>query len=310
MISISYKAKQFLLFIAKISVVGLAFWFIYQKLSDTKWLNWNEFQQVLSEKLTPWSILLILILSFINRFFEILKWKNLAQTIQKTSVYQATKQVLSALVFSLFTPNGLGEYGGKALFFEKSKTKNVIFLNFVCNGVQVIINVCCGLLGLLLLQYYDWAVGVIGVGFLLFLFVFFSRKITIKGYSVEKLIEKINQIPKSIHQKNTLLGLGRYLALWHQQYFIFMMLGVDLPYLTLITTSMSVHFLTSCLPNFQFLDFIVRGGVAVYFFGLLGINEWIVMLVIFLGWMLNTMLPVVIGSFFVMKYKVNFSSKE
>src|SRR5690554_2323855 len=194
MISISYKAKQFLLFVGKISLVGLAFWFIYRKLSNTDWLNWSDFQQILKDQLTIGSAFLILLLSFFNRFFEILKWKNLIQTIHKFSVYQATKQVLSALVFSLFTPNGLGEYGGKALFFEKSKTKNVIFLNFVCNGVQVIINVCCGLLKLLLLQYYDWALGVIGGGFLLFLFVFFSRKITFKGYSVEKLIEKINQI--------------------------------------------------------------------------------------------------------------------
>lgn len=309
MIPISYKAKQFLLFVGKILIVGLAFWFIYQKLSDTDWLDWDELKQTLRSKLTFGSIIIILFLSFINRFFEILKWRNLAHTLQQTSVYQATKQVLSALVFALFTPNGLGEYAGKALFFKKSKVKNVILLNFVCNGVQVIINICCGLVGLLLLQYYDWALGVVGVGLVLVLLILFSRKITIKGFSIENLIEKINQIPKSIHQKNTLLGLGRYLSLWHQQYFLFIILGVDLPYLKLIATSMSVHFLTSCLPNFQFLDFIVRGSVAVYFFGLLGVNQWAVMLVVLLGWMLNTMLPVIIGSFFVMRYKVNFSSK-
>lgn len=309
MISISYKAKQFLLFVAKILVVGLAFWFIYQKLSDTDWLEWNDFQQVLEEKFPVGSVFLIVLLSFLNRFLEILKWKNLAQTLQETSLYQATKQVLSALVFALFTPNGLGEYGAKVLFFEKSKAKNVVFLNFVCNGIQMIITIVFGLFGLLLLQYYDWFFGITGIGFFVFLFAFFSRKITIKGYSITKLIEKINQIPKPIHQKNTALALGRYLVFSHQHYYLFVLLGIDLPYLPLIATIMAVYFLASCLPNFQFLDFVVRGGVAVYFFGLLGVNEWIVMLVVFLIWLLNVVLPVVIGSFFVMRFNLNFSLK-
>lgn len=284
-------------------IVGLAFLFIYNKLSKTEWLDWTDLKQILTQKLTIGSALLLFLFSFFNRFFEILKWKNLANLLQVTTLYQAVKQVLSALVLSLFTPNGLGEYAAKALFFKKSEIKNVLLLNFVCNGIQIVINICFGLIGLLILQYYDWFSGVIAIGGVIFLFIFFSRKITIKGLSLQKIIKKINQVPKLVHQKNIVLGLGRYLALWHQQYLFFLILGVDLPYFTLLATIMSVRFLASCLPNFQFLDFIVRGGVAVYFFGLLEINEWIVMLVIFLEWILNVMLPVAIGSFFVMKFR-------
>jgi hypothetical protein len=75
-------------------------------------------------------ILFILSFSFLNRFFEILKWQNLVSHLRKISLSEATAQVLGALTAGIFTPNGLGEYAGKALFFEKSETKKIIFLEF------------------------------------------------------------------------------------------------------------------------------------------------------------------------------------
>lgn len=310
MIQNTHKAKQFLLLLTKFLVVGLAFWFIYVKLSKTDWLNWDDFKKIIAEKFTAGSIFLIILLSFLNRFFEILKWQNLANTIRKTSLYQATRQVLSALVFALFTPNGLGEYGAKALFFPKYQAKNIVFLNFVCNGIQMIITVVFGIFGLLLLGYYDWFLGVFGASVLFLLFSFFLKSITVKGYSLKRLFEKINEIPKYIHRNNTVLGIGRYMCFSHQQYFLLILLGVDLPYLPLMATVMAVYFLASCLPNFQFLDFVVKGGVAVYFFGILGVNEWIVMLVTFLMWLLNVVLPVLFGGIFVLLDSPKFLNPE
>ncbi|HOD10176.1 MAG TPA: hypothetical protein PKH91_05490, partial [Flavobacterium sp.] len=131
----------------------------------------------------------------------------------------------------------------------------------------------------------------------------FSKKITIKGYSIEKLLNKINEIPKHIHQKNMIYGLFRYLVFSHQYYFLFLAFDVDLPYLSLISTVAVVYFLASSLPSFQFLDFAVKGSVALFFFGKLGVNEWIVIFISTLMWFLNVVLPVIIGSYYVLKFK-------
>ena len=133
---------------------------------------------------------------------------------------------------------------------------------------------------------------------------FFFRGFTIKGYSLEKLLHKINQIPKRIHRKNILFGLSRYLIFSHQYYFLFLAFDVHLPYLILMSAITSIYFIASSLPSFQFLDFAVKGSVAVYFFGLLGINEWIVIFITSLMWFLNVVIPVVLGSFFVMNFKL------
>ena len=138
---------------------------------------------------------------------------------------------------------------------------------------------------------------------LLFAILFFSKKVTIKGYSIEKLIHKINEIPKSIHQKNMLLAISRYLVFSHQYYFLFLAFDVNLPYFILMSAITSVYFLASALPTFQFLDFAVKGSVAVYFFGVLGVNEWVTVFVTTLMWFLNVVLPVIWGSYYVLNFK-------
>ena len=303
MISIPHKAKQFSVFIIKLLIVTAAFYFIWQQLANNDKLNWHKFVIVLQEKQSVLGILFLLTFSFVNRYLEILKWQNLISFFKPITIGESTKQVLGALTAGIFTPNGLGEYAGKALYFEKIKTKKIIFLNLICNGIQMILTVIFGTIGLLILGYWKWVLAIIGVSFLLLFTSFLSKNIKVKGYSIQKLLHKINEIPKPIHRKNILLGTLRYLVFSHQYYFLFLAFDVDLPYLTMMATIATVYFLASSLPSFQFLDFAVKGSIAVLFFGKLGVNEWIVVFISTLMWFLNVVLPVIIGSYYVLKFK-------
>lgn len=310
MISIPHKAKQFLVFTTKVLIVTGAFYFIYQQLANNDQLDWQKFIALFQKNQSVGGILFILLFSFLNRFFEILKWQNLVSVLRKIPLLEATAQVLGALTAGIFTPNGLGEYAGKAFFFEKSATKKIVFLNLICNGIQMIFTIVFGIFGLLYFNanFHIITTKTVAILFMLLivvvLIIFSLKKIKIKGYSVEKLIHKINEIPKSIHQKNILLGLCRYLVFSHQYYFLFLAFDVDLPYFTLVSAITSIYFLASSLPTFQFLDFAVKGSVAVYFFALLGVNEWIVVFISTLMWFLNVVLPVIIGSYYVLNFKI------
>ena len=307
MISIPHKAKQFLVLLVKLLIVGGAFYFIYDQLAHNEKLDWQKFITLFRKNQSVLGISFILLLSVLNRYFEILKWQNLAKVIHEISVSDATKEVLAALTAGIFTPNGLGEYAGKALFYPKSEAKKVVFLNLICNGIQMVLTVVFGAIGLLILGYWKWVLAIIGISILFFLFSFFLKKIKIKGYSIEKLLHKINEIPKPIHQKNILLGICRYLVFSHQYYFLFLAFDVDLSYFTLIATISVVYFLASSLPTFQFLDFAVKGSVAIYFFGILGVNEWIVVFISTLMWFLNVVLPVIFGSYYVLNFKTKIA---
>ena len=309
MISIPHKTKQFLVLLIKILIVAGAFYFIYNQLANNDQLDWQKFMVLFRKNQSVSGTVLILSLSVLNRYFEILKWQNLAQHIRKITLSESTQQVLAALTAGLFTPNGVGEYAGKALFFKKSEAKKVVFLNLICNGIQMVLTVVFGFFGLL---YFNSLFNIITQKTVLLLFgiligiivlLFSIKKIAIKGYSIEKLIHKINEIPKSIHQRNIALGICRYLVFSHQYYFLFLAFDVHLPYLTLMAAISSVYFLASSLPTFQFLDFAVKGSVAIYFFGILGVNEWIVVFISTLMWFLNVVIPVVIGSYYVLGFK-------
>lgn len=299
----SLNQKKVLIYIIKLLIVVGAFYFIYYRLANDKSLDWEKFGKLVEEKATFISVFILLLFSITNRFFEILKWQNLVKVIKPISLGESSRQVLGALTAGIFTPNGLGEYAGKALFFSKSETKKVIFLNLICNGIQMIFSVVFGTIGLFVLGYWKWSFAIIGLAIFLILFSFFTKKIKIKGYSIEKLIQKINEIPKAIHNKNIGLAICRYLVFSHQYYFLFLLFGVDLPYITLISSIAAVYFLASSLPSFQFLDFAVKGSVAIFFFGKLGVGDWIVVFISTLMWFLNVVLPVVIGSYFVLTFK-------
>jgi hypothetical protein len=306
MFLISHKAKQFLVLVVKFLIVGLAFYFIYLQLSKNTAVSWETFKTVFKSKINFWNLFLVLCLSFINRFLEILKWQNLVSFIKPITVGEASKQVLGALTAGIFTPNGLGEYAGKALFFEKIKTKKVIFLNLICNGIQLILTVFFGTIGLMFLGYWFWASVIIITVFGFWVLAYQSKKIKIKGYSLEKLNTKINEIPALIHRKNIFLAVLRYLTFSHQTYALLLIFGVEFPYFTLMATIVTVYFLASALPSFQFLDFAVKGSIGAFFFGLLGVNEWIVVLTTTIMWLLNVVVPVVLGSYFVLKFKLQW----
>jgi hypothetical protein len=310
MISIPDKTKHFLVLLIKLLIVGGAFYFIYNQLANNSKLDWAQFLVLFKKNQSVAGISFILLLSILNRYFEILKWQNLASYIKPISVSEATKQVLAALTAGIFTPNGVGEYAGKALYYTKTETKQVVFLNLICNGIQMVLTVFFGIFGLL---YFNAQYNVITTETVIILFVililiftllFSVKKLTIKGYSIEKLIHKINKIPKSIHKKNIFLAVCRYVVFSHQYYFLFLAFDVDLPYLTLMAAITSVYFLASSLPTFQFLDFAVKGGVSIYIFGILDVNEWIVIFITTLMWFLNVVIPVIFGSYYVLNYKI------
>lgn len=305
MIIIADKVKHLLVFAIKILIVLGAFYFIYNQLVHNPKLDWQKIQKLVFQKATFLGVITMFFLSFVNRFLEIIKWQNLVSTFKSISLAEATKQVLSALTAGLFTPNGLGEYAGKAFYFKATETKKVIFLNLVCNGIQMIITIFFGTIGLFILGYTKIGGLILFLVGILCVVLYFVKDIKFKKYSLKNIYTEWHRIPKIIHTKNLFLALGRYITFSHQYYLLFIAFDVQVPYITLMASIASVYFLASSLPSFQFLDFAVKGSIAVYFLQQLGVQEWIAVWVTTLLWLLNTAIPVGIGSFYVMQFKIN-----
>ena len=303
MISIPHKAKQFSLFTIKLLVVIGAFYFIYTQITNKPGLNWTDSKHFILEKTSYLELSIIILFSIVNRFLEILKWQNLVGSFAKISLFQSTEQVLTALTLGVFTPYGVGEYVGKTLYYPKNDAKKILLLNLICNGIQMILIAVFGIISFFILGFYTWGFSLLSfVTFLLFLIFMASYFKTKLGF-IQTFISSFSFIPNKIHRKNVFLGMLRFLTLTHQFYFICIAFDIQIPYLTFIATISVVYLLANSLPSFQLFDFAIKGSVAVYFFGLLGINEWLVVFISTLMWILNIVLPICIGSYFVIKYK-------
>lgn len=307
---LSDKTKQYLVLLIKILVVSAAFYYIYNQLSNDETLDFHILSEVVSKPENYLAIFALMCLTFSNRFVEILKWQNLSSLIKPISVGQAAKQVLSALTLGIFTPNGIGEYAGKALYFEKKDAPRVIFLNMVCNGVQVIYAIVFGLIGLSILNQFHEIIPntylyiVYGIIAVVFTLLFSIRNFAIKGYSIQTIVNLLNEIPKKKHRKNLFLALLRYASFTHQYVILYYLFGVDIPYFELLCAVSAIYLMASSLPNFQFLEFAVKGSIAMFIFTALDVNQWVVALVATLIWLLNIVLPISIGSYFVLTFKV------
>ena len=119
MYNISHKYKRFLLLLLKLVVVIGAFYFMYQKLASNQLLALNELQQQLSILFSKsiWVLIAVLLFTDANWLLEIYKWKLLASTEKRITFFEAYQQSLASLTASIITPNRIGEYGVKALFF-------------------------------------------------------------------------------------------------------------------------------------------------------------------------------------------------
>ena len=147
--SLPYKTKQFFFVLIKLSIVVAAFYYMYHKLTTNEHLKFYEFLEYLrkNELFSIKNIIFLLALTFFNWIFEILKWKQLVSSVTSISFKNASDQSLGALTASLLTPNRIGEYGAKAVYYPKPLQKKIMLLNLIGNMMQMTTTVIFGFIG-------------------------------------------------------------------------------------------------------------------------------------------------------------------
>jgi hypothetical protein len=247
-----------------------------------------------------------------NWLFEIRKWQTLVSVIEKINFSAAMKQSLASLTVSLATPNRIGEYGAKALFFSTSKRKKVLLLNFISSSSQMLVTTFFGLIGLLYflrnfnVEYSVKTLCYFGIGVILLFAVayyFKEKELLLKGFSISKAVQFFKQIPFQIKFRAFLFSVFRYIIFCGMFYGMLLFFGAETAFWEAIATIFAMYFLLSVIPTFFIFDVVIRGGVAVWLFSFLGVPELVILSTVFSMWLLNFVLPALFGSFFVLTYQ-------
>ena len=64
-----------------------------------------------------------------------------------------------------------------------------------------------------------------------------------------------------------------------------------------------MYFLASIIPTIHFMDVAIKGSVALFLFGQLGVDDWKIAAIISIMWIFNLVLPLLVGSVFVLNFK-------
>ncbi|QTE22047.1 hypothetical protein [Polaribacter cellanae] len=314
--SLSYKSKQFFWLIIKLSIVIGCGYFIQQRLTSNNKLQFSAFYQNLikNDIFSIKNSIFLFIFTFLNWFLEITKWEILASFCVKTSKKNATIQSLASLTTSLITPNRIGEYGAKALYFNKSLRKQVVGLNIIGNFYQMIITLFLGVIGFLYFVYkhnisidYSKISRFVWIVFLVILVLIFGiNYFKSKNNFVEKVKTFIDRIPLKLNLKVGFISLLRFLVFSHQFYFVLLLFKVDISYLDAISAITTVYFISSMVPMLSLFDFVLKGTVAIWVFSFFTIEPFVILSATTIMWVFNFVLPAIIGSYFVLTFKPNF----
>ena len=316
MYNILKKYKHFIYFLLKLAIVIGAFYFIFQQLATNEFLSLSQLKQQISVLFSKncWLILLLLLFTDVNWILEIFKWKTLVSREKKITFFEAYKQSLASLTVSIITPNRTGEYGAKAIFFEKKLWKKIMVLNLIGNLSQLAITIFFGIFGMFfLISYFE--IGsfsfnapkfflIINVLLLLFLIGKISG-ITKKLAELKvKTLNYLKQLPLNILVKTIVYSLFRYLVFSHQFYFFLQIFHIEAAYFTLMSLIFSTYFIASIIPGLVIFDWVIKGSVAVFIFSFINVNPLTIVSITTFMWLLNFTIPALLGSIFVLNFKM------
>jgi hypothetical protein len=312
----SHKSKQFLVALIKLFIVVGAFFFIYNKLTSIDKLEISTFVKILNENdmFLVKNVFYLVNLTIFNWFFEILKWKTLVSSVTSISFKSSMEQSLGALTASLLTPNRIGEYGAKVIYYQKPFRKKIMLLNLLGNMTQMGTTTIFGIVGLFFFTYnYSLKLNfpkLSGLIIILLLFIiigtYFLKKsrFKIKGFSLAKIKEFIESISLKIKLKTFAFSVLRYLIFSFQFYYFLEIFNVSMDYPSAMMVITTMYFLSSIIPTIFIFDVVIKGSVAVYLFSIIGVNDLTIICIVTLMWLLNFVIPSVFGSYYVLNFNL------
>ena len=148
-------SKKTLGFLLKITIVGFALYFLYHQLTNKQAIEGFDIvliKQTIAENQPL--LVLIFLMMFLNWLIEAIKWKFLIAKIEKVSILTSLRAVFSGITVSVFTPNRIGEYGGRVFCLEKADRIQGVLITILGSMAQLLTTIFFGSMGILFLNNY------------------------------------------------------------------------------------------------------------------------------------------------------------
>ena len=301
------KAKYYFFLFAKIAIALVAFYFIYEKISIQPW---DEIEAKINEidRLSFLLLFPILLLSVINWMAEVLKWQILSEQIKPISYKESLRIVLSSFAVSTITPNRVGEYGAKILYYNKSDWKKILSYNFFGNMMQLLVTLLMVVVSYFFLPSNILAkIPLIGyfaiLLFSIILMIFLFKKhinISIPWISNNIKLSLWDNIDFGSRLKILIVSSAKYLA-FSIQFMLMLSIFTNENLLFIFAIIALYYLITSVIPTVFISDLLVKGSVSIVLFSFIGVDEITVIAVVLSAWIINFVIPTLFGVYHLLK---------
>jgi hypothetical protein len=317
---LSPKGKKVISTLLKVTIFALVFWYVYHLLTrNDALMDFKALLSTVNSQIIYTSLSIVLILMAMNWFVEALKWKYICQQFQIISLRKSIESVLCGLSWAIFTPNRIGEYGGRVLFLSpKKRVFGIIGMGMGSISQMVITNV----VGVFAFSWFVYVyltiqgLWFIGVSLLALVYAAFFLLLYFRIGLINNLLVRIKFLRKYQRffglllrydqkklRKIFLYSAIRYVIFTSQYCLLMQVLIPNLPFFEMIMMVFILFFVQSALPSLDLFDVGVRSVTASYFFGFLTDQYVAVMAIAACIWFVNLIIPAIIGSFFTFKIK-------
>lgn len=317
--------KKYLNYGIKFTIVGLAAWFIYSKVNNQK--NLLEFKKLIlsiDSSLIYFTLVLVFLLMLANWLLEVVKWRYLSKDLEELSFWKATKSVLCGLTWAIFTPNRIGEYGGRVMLLQaKNRARGAVLMG-VGLFAQLVLTSFFGALSIawfittfletpLTISFGVWLLAFIYAGaFILLYFNVHWIDYLVGKFKFLATVKPFFAVLQEVSQKELLyvllISLARFVIFTSQYIILMLTILPEIPLVPMVLMIFILFFVQSALPSLDIFDFSVRSFVASNLYSYVTTQEIAVMAIVSCIWFVNLIFPAIIGAFFVLN--VNYISDD
>lgn len=315
--------RKYLNYAIKITIVGLALWFVVTKVNNQQNLiAFTSLMKEISRSTLYITLSVVVFLMLCNWFLEVVKWRYLSKGLEPLSYWKAIQSVFCGLTWAIFTPNRIGEYGGRVLLLAPHNRAKGAILMGVGLFAQLVLTSFFGALSIawFVTVFIDAPSSVIfAIWLIAFIYAISFLLLYFNVAWVDHLVGKINWLNKvkpffsvlmDVRTKDLLhvllLSLARF-VIFTSQYVILMLIFLpEVPFVSMVLMIFILFFVQAAVPTLDIFDFSVRSFVASNLYSYVTTQEIAVMAIVSCIWFVNLILPAIIGSFFVLN--VNYLS--
>lgn len=253
----------------------------------------------------------------LNIFLEVLKWRFLVSKLEQIRLIQVLKAVLSGACIGLFTPNRIGDYGGRIFFLKPNHRIKGVLITWLGSITQLFVTIIAGCIALV---FYMQRFGTAPLNQLLvYICIMFAALFAYLYFNIPGMYYFFIRFKPFLKYRNYLkvftyyepaellkifmFSVARYAVFSFQYFLLIYFFTGGIPFFPAFMMIALIFFVQSTLPSFAIAELGIRGAAAVYFLGQLNPDKQGILLAAVILWLTNIMFPAICGLFIILRTK-------